>query len=60
MSDIKKLQHILFEFNRRTKASEAAKSICEVYDVKTILLSTRRKWLSFRDNNVDLIVSPRL
>ena len=47
---MEKLKHFrfifLFEFNRGTKAAEAARNICAVYGDSVIRESTARKWFS--------------
>ena len=56
---MEKLEHfpyiLLFEFNRRAKAAEAARNICAVYGDNAIAESTARKWLSrFKEDRFEI------
>ena len=47
--------HLLFAFNRRVKAAEAAREICAVYGEGAMPQSTARRWFSrFKNGNFDL------
>ena len=56
-----KIWHIiLYEFNRRTKAAEAARNICVMYGDNAIGESTARKWFScFKEDCFDISDTPR-
>ena len=61
---MEKLEHfrhiLLFEFNRGTKAAEAARNICAVYGENAIGESTARKWFSrFKEDRFDISDTPR-
>ena len=58
MEKLERLQHILlFEFNRRVKASEAARNICAVYGDNAIRESTAKKWFSrFKEDLLTLLI----
>ena len=51
---------LLFEFNRGTKAAEAARNMCAVYGDNVIGESTARKSFSrFKENRFDISDTPR-
>uniref|UniRef100_A0A915B354 Mos1 transposase HTH domain-containing protein n=1 Tax=Parascaris univalens TaxID=6257 RepID=A0A915B354_PARUN len=51
---------LLYEFNRGSKATEAARNIRAVYGEKFLAESTARKWFArFREGNFDLNDAPR-
>ena len=61
---MEKLEHfghiILFEFNRRAKAAEAARNICDVYGDKAIRESTARKLFSrLKEDRFGISDTPR-
>ena len=60
---VEKLEHfrhiLLFEFNRREKAAEAARNICAAYRENAIGESTARKWFSlFKVDHFDISDTP--
>ena len=61
MEKVKHFRHILlFEFNRRMKAAEAARNICAMYEDNVIGESTARKWFSrFKEDRFDIRDTPR-
>ena len=51
---------LLFEFNKRSNASQAARNICAVYGEDSINERTARRWfLRFREGNFGLEDTPR-
>ena len=57
---MEKLAHfrhvLLFEFNRRAKAAEAARNICAVYEDIAIGENTARKWFPrFKEDRFDIV-----
>ena len=61
---MEKLEHfrhiILFEFNRRAKAAEAARNICAVNGDNAIGERTARKWVSrFKEDRFNISDTPR-
>ena len=61
MEKLEHLRHILlFEFNRGSKAAEAASNICAVYGDNAIGERTARKWFSrFKEDHFDTSDIPR-
>ena len=54
------LRHLLFEFNKGSKASEMARAICSVYGEDAINERTRQRWFSrFREGNFGMEDKPR-
>jgi hypothetical protein len=53
-------QHLLYEFNRGSKATEAARNICAVYGEDSIAERTAQKWFArFKQSNFDMSGTPR-
>ena len=51
---------LLFAFNRRQKAAEAARDICDVYGEDSMPESTARRWFAkFKNGNFELEDTPR-
>jgi hypothetical protein len=51
---------LLYEFNRGSKAAEAARNICAVYGEDSIAERTAQKWFArFRQGNFDTSDTPR-
>jgi hypothetical protein len=51
---------LLYEFNRRSKAAEAAQNICAVYGKNSIAERTAEKWFAyFKQENFDISDTPR-
>lgn len=47
--------HLIFAFNRRLKATEAAREICEVYGEEAMPVRTAQYWFKrFKDGNFDI------
>jgi hypothetical protein len=52
---------LLYEFNRGSKAAEAAQNICAVYGEDSIAETTAPKWFArFKRDNFDMSDAPRL
>jgi hypothetical protein len=52
---------LLYEFNRGSKAAEAARNICAIYGEDSIAETTVQKWFSgFKQGNFDTGDNPRL
>jgi hypothetical protein len=50
---------LLYEFNRGSKAAEAARNICSVYGEDSIAERTAQKWLAhFKQGNFDMSNTP--
>jgi hypothetical protein len=56
------LRHLLlYEFNRGSKAAEAARNVCAVYGEDSITETTAQKWFArFKHGNFDMSDNPRL
>jgi hypothetical protein len=53
-------QHLLYEFNRGSKAAEAARNICAVYGEDPIAQTTDQKWFArFKQGNFVMSGTPR-
>jgi hypothetical protein len=53
-------RHLLHEFNRVSKAAEAARNTCAVYGEDSSAERTAQKWLArFKLRNFDMSVTPR-
>jgi hypothetical protein len=51
---------LLYEFNRGSKATEAAQNICAVYGEDSVAERTAQKWFaSFKQGNFDMSDTPR-
>jgi hypothetical protein len=53
-------RHLLYEFNRGSKAAEAAENICAVYGEDSSAERTAPKWFGrFKQGNFDMSDTPR-